>query len=1180
MTRPPSATPPALPERYQPWPDPERALLGRGGASEVWRVQDRQLGILVALKVLRTEGARLAGRLEREAVVSASVVHPNVIALHDMGRTPDGRPYLAFALASDGSMLDHAGTTPAWPELREQVIGLLDALGALHARGLLHLDVKLSNLLLHRTGPQQRVLWLADLGVARARWSQDEDEGLVLGTVGYMAPERLTGQSQLWGPPTDLFSVGAVLYRMLSGELPFPAKDPVEALASRQRPPTQVPVREGLVVPAGLEPIVLAMLQPDRRSRYDLAADVSRAIHALPDPERGGALGRPLPGQPPRLALMAEIGEDSLVEWPPRDQTAPRPIGAALAERGGGLVWHQPPPLRPPRHRPRPYVPRRVPQDPRLVAHREIPVTGRDAELDQLWAAARAVIRTRRPVLVCLGGARGMGRTRLVDELTRTLERVGIAQGVRLDFAGREGPAQGLDGALRRLLPPLQDPRSWRNDIARTLSRMRDTSPAACRHDAAALADVVSPRPGGLPADRTIARSFVVEHLAAHAWRGLSWLWLDDVHMAGEADDAWSIVDILFASRAPALVIASYADLPEHRGNLRPLRRLEARYPRRTWRIQLDALPPAEARKLAHAHLPMDEELAGVLARTTGGHPRYMHELIVHMVRQEALVPGGMDPSDTPLWTLAAQAPPLPRDALDFARQRLALAIAQDPPLGHALRVVRLAGTGAPERVVARVVGDALDRLVTLGLVHVGPEGLHIDSPELKEAVSELAADPGLDGTIHDNLAAAWAEEGEDPMAEARGGLHLALAGRPAEALARLRRALRRLQGSLRPQPLARVAARTMDLAEQAGAEGQEAWAEAALVQSEALWALGRAEDALRLDDRVSTRPVSPALAVQAACLHALHLAAQAGPPGADAGLARLGAVEDALPHVPSPVRASFHAARAALRAQRLERQAALDEVEAALAYAPRPDTQARALLLRAELLLSVDAQEAARAARQVQALSRQHGLLHAEIEAWDLLGRLAVREGRTEETVAELEAGIVRLRRVGERTAAGHLLATLGAIHLDAGNLEAARSTWTDALTFEATGREGFARVARLGLAKVAAILGDGPRVRALAELATRAGEPPDAPRWALLAALGAMLCAEPAAPLADEALERAARAGPEDLLLVELLLLKRVERGEPRAEELLDRVRRAAEQAGVDRRGVDPLLVRAAMG
>src|SRR6185503_19418162 len=99
-------------------------------------------------------------RLEREAALAARVTHPNVVGLHDVGSTPDGRPFLAFALASDGSLLEKVRTLPAWPELKELFIGLLRALSALHSRGLLHLDVKLSNLLLHRSAPRKLDLWL------------------------------------------------------------------------------------------------------------------------------------------------------------------------------------------------------------------------------------------------------------------------------------------------------------------------------------------------------------------------------------------------------------------------------------------------------------------------------------------------------------------------------------------------------------------------------------------------------------------------------------------------------------------------------------------------------------------------------------------------------------------------------------------------------------------------------------------------------------------------------------------------------------------------------------------------------------------------------------------------------------------------------------------------------------
>ena len=111
--------PPELPPRYRAWPDPERALLGRGGAGEVWRAQDKVLGVLVALKVWRAEGAKIKARLEREAALAARVTHPNVVGLHDLGTTPDGRPFLAFALASDGSFLERVRALPPWDELKD-----------------------------------------------------------------------------------------------------------------------------------------------------------------------------------------------------------------------------------------------------------------------------------------------------------------------------------------------------------------------------------------------------------------------------------------------------------------------------------------------------------------------------------------------------------------------------------------------------------------------------------------------------------------------------------------------------------------------------------------------------------------------------------------------------------------------------------------------------------------------------------------------------------------------------------------------------------------------------------------------------------------------------------------------------------------------------------------------------
>ena len=158
----------------------------------------------------------------------------------------------------------------------------LAALGHLHARGICHLDVKLSNVLLHRGVDGRSHAWLADLGLARANGRWENVDGALAGTLGYMALELLLRRFDEVSPRTDLFAVGVLLYRMVTNTTPFRGSTPYVHIDERYHPPEHLEVREGLTVPPGLDSIILTLLQPDPGSRYDLVADVRAALAALP----------------------------------------------------------------------------------------------------------------------------------------------------------------------------------------------------------------------------------------------------------------------------------------------------------------------------------------------------------------------------------------------------------------------------------------------------------------------------------------------------------------------------------------------------------------------------------------------------------------------------------------------------------------------------------------------------------------------------------------------------------------------------------------------------------------------------------------------------------------------------------------------------------------------------------
>lgn len=1144
---------PVLPPRYRLWPDPARALLGTGGASAVWRVQDEALGVLVALKVLKSSDRRFHARLEREAVLSSRVVHPNVIALHDVGRTPDGMSYLALALASDGSMLELASNPPPWLELRRLMVELLQALGALHARGILHLDVKLSNLLLHRTASGHRQLWLADLGVARALWGEDDDDKSVVGTVSYMAPERLTGQHHLWCPSTDLFAVGAVFFRLLTGALPYPARAPAEGMTQRMSPPTALVLRRGLWAPRGVRDVILPMLAADPRGRFDLAGDVVRALEALPDGPPGvyppGFV--PPPPAPGQVSLPLADNPAGVPDAPPATGVPP---------------WFRPPVRVPPVRLPRVARKGRVPQAPSLLVHREIRMVGRQRELDQLWSAAQTVVRTGRPLLVEVRGSLGVGRTRLLDEFLRILEEGGLAEGVPLQYAVASGPAMGLRGAWRRIAPPGSERATFVHEIKSMLARDQGTTLAQVSQDAEALATWLDPELDEVPTfNRSAVRGMLVEHLERRAWRGLSWLRVEDAHLAGENDDVWSIIDQVMARSAPVLVLVS-TRAEETPASLLELRAL---HNRRVRTLALEPLAPETSLELVDAFLPLEDHLRSQVAEHGQGVPRWTHQLLAWWVSSGRLVEGDQ-PEQRRCWSLSGGTELLPEDQHAFARARLA-DIAADPLSLQALKVLAVSGPGTPESVVRRLAGESLDRLMLARLVALERGRPVLSPPELSDVVFEaLEGDEGQLVLLHAALAEAWAQEGDNPAVRQRVGVHRQTAGDDGSALAPLDQALRGLHQRLAVEEVCSLASRVLRAAEATGLRRGREWVHAALVLADARWRAGDVAGARELDASLERVPLAPDHALHAACGRILRQG-----PGGETEVEDLEALRSLLDAVSTHDRAEFHTTLAGALALRLDVEGALAALHSALASRPRPETACRARLLRARLLAVVDPVVGWHETLRTIELARDHGLLRFEVLAWGLAAGPMVRLGRGDEAIERLRSGIARLDAHGERGAAQearlHLASTLRAAGRGA-DARAVLQANKDAVPLYATTPLD----ARAALGMLSALeRRPAPLPDVFSGSPHAAGA---AVAWALLQTLGRLLDpgAAPARPH-KEAVDRALAIGEDGLFLVRAIAELLVQRDEVElAAEIEQRLQESCSRLGVEATAGDALLER----
>ena len=290
--------------------------LGAGGMGEVYRARDTRLDRIVALKFLSDSilAASDPQRFQREARAISRVTHPHVCALHDIGES-DGLTYLVLEFVAGDTLADRLrrGPLPIQEVLRYG-IQIADALDAAHRHGVVHRDLKPANIMLTRDGVK-----LLDFGLAKLRSASLESveaartatvslsgEGLIVGTLPYMAPEQL--EAKPVDARADIFSFGAVLYEMATGARPFKGDSRISLMAAvLTDTPEPMRVRQSLTPPA-FERLVQRCLEKDAENRWQTARDLASELRWIVESASETGVVAPVAARRRRSSWLLALG--------------------------------------------------------------------------------------------------------------------------------------------------------------------------------------------------------------------------------------------------------------------------------------------------------------------------------------------------------------------------------------------------------------------------------------------------------------------------------------------------------------------------------------------------------------------------------------------------------------------------------------------------------------------------------------------------------------------------------------------------------------------------------------------------------------------------------------------------------------------------------------------------------
>jgi eukaryotic-like serine/threonine-protein kinase len=314
--------------------------LGAGGMADVYLAEDQELGRRVAIKILNDRHAAddsFIERFRREAKNAAGLSHPNIVSIYDRGEA-EGTYYIAMEFLDGRSLKELiVGRGPAPVKVAiDYARQILAAVGFAHRHGIVHRDIKPHNVLVGGEGR----LKVTDFGIARSGASQMTEVGSIIGTAQYLSPEQARGARV--DQTSDLYSVGVVLYEMLTGQVPFTGDTPLEIamkhLSEVPKPPSELRPE----VPHDLDSVVLRALAKDPSERYQSAEemdrDLARVAEGLPvDPDTETAATAVLSGS----GVMA-AAPTSVLQRPA--ETAPtRPVPPGRTPPPGYYGYEGPP---------------------------------------------------------------------------------------------------------------------------------------------------------------------------------------------------------------------------------------------------------------------------------------------------------------------------------------------------------------------------------------------------------------------------------------------------------------------------------------------------------------------------------------------------------------------------------------------------------------------------------------------------------------------------------------------------------------------------------------------------------------------------------------------------------------------------------------------------------------------